>query len=159
MMALGLSLVLAGQASAQSASAGSGSAHPFVGPIIGLFPDSSGVFGNTTSNPGVVTPSNSFFDPSLGTNGQACVTCHQPDQGFSVTTPFIDTQFDRSHGLDPLFRANDTATRPDADLSTTRRRRQAFELALQLGVFRIGKTLPASAEFTVDSQNTSRFGP
>ena len=162
MMALGLSLVLAGQAAAQSASAasaGSGSAHPFVGPIIGLFPDSSGVFGNTTSNPGVVTPSNSFFDPSLGTNGQACVTCHQPDQGFSVTTPFIDTQFDRSQGLDPLFRANDTATRPDADLSTTGRRRQAFELALQLGVFRIGKTSPASAEFTVDSQNTSRFGP
>src|SRR5262249_44215683 len=62
--------------------------------------------------------SNAFFAPGLGTNGQACVTCHQPDQGFTITVPFIRDAFEASSGLDPLFRANDTADRPDADLST-----------------------------------------
>src|SRR4051794_9295899 len=131
MLVVGATLIFAGQASAQSVPAVQAtSQQSFVGPIVGLFPDSSGVFTNAASNPSVVNRSNAFFDPRLGTNGQACVTCHQPDQGFSVTVPFIATQFDRSRGLDPLFRANDTATRPDADLSTQARRREAFQLVV-----------------------------
>src|SRR5438876_7039691 len=27
---------------------------------------------------------NKFFDPGFGTNGQACVSCHQPSQGFTI---------------------------------------------------------------------------
>jgi len=103
--------------------------------------------------------SNAFFDPGLGTNGQACVTCHQPDQGFTITVPFIRSAFEASGGLDPLFRANDTADRPDADLSTPEDRLAAFGLFLQLGIVRIGKTLPASADFIVAAQDTPRFGP
>src|SRR5689334_15283504 len=63
------------------------------GDIFGPFPDTSGTFRNATNNASVVNPSNSFFDPHLGTNGQACVTCHQPDQGFSVIVPSIRTAF------------------------------------------------------------------
>src|SRR5262245_51129544 len=100
-----------------------------------------------------------FFDPSLGTNGQACDTCHEPDQGFTISVPFIRDAFDASSGLDPLFRANDTADRPDADLSTPDDRRTAFDLFFQLGVVRIGKTLPAVADFIVAAQDTPRFGP
>ncbi len=152
-------LILTAQASAQSTTAQEASSgFSPSGRILGTFVDSSGTFRNATNNPAVVNRSNAFFDSSLGTNGQACVTCHQPDQGFSVIVPFIDRQFDRSQGLDPLFRANDTASRPDADLSTLAKRRQAFQLALDLGVFRIGKTLPATADFSVATQNTSRFG-
>jgi cytochrome c peroxidase len=160
LLTIGATLIFVGQASAQSSPAGrSNSSQSFFGPIVGLFPDSSGVFANVSSNPGVVNRSNAFFDPSLGTNGQACVTCHQPNQGFSVTVPFIDSQFDRSDGKDPLFRANDTATQPDADLTTRAKRREAFQLALELGVFRIGKTFPnVPAEFTVQPQKTTRFG-
>jgi len=131
---------------------------PAITRIVGNFPDSSGTFRNATNNPAVVSTSNSFFDANLGTNGQACVTCHQPSQGFSVLVPFIRDQFAVSGGTDPLFRANDTATRPDADLSTLDKRRQAFQLALDLGLFRIGKTLPGTADFTVATQNTARFG-
>ena len=156
--AIAISLLLAGQAWADATVAG-GPGQTRVGRIVGTFPDSSGVFANVTQDPSVVNPSNAFFDPSLGTNGQACVTCHQPSEGFSVTVPFIDRQFDKSQGLDPLFRANDTATRPDADLSSLAKRRDAFELALDLGVFRIGKTFPLNTQFTVAAQNTPRFGP
>src|SRR5438034_10768933 len=27
---------------------------------------------------------NAFFDSTVGGNGQACVTCHQPDQGLTI---------------------------------------------------------------------------
>src|SRR5436305_14605440 len=33
---------------------------------------------------------NPFFDPSIGTNGQACVTCHQPNQALSIRVGSID---------------------------------------------------------------------
>src|SRR5262249_53774003 len=102
---------------------------------------------------------NGFFDPDLGTNGQACSTCHEPAQGFTITVPFIHDAFEAWTGSDRLFGANDTADRPDADLSTPDDRRAAFDLFLQLGVVRIGKTLPAVADFTVAAQDTPRFGP
>jgi len=127
--------------------------------ISGPFLDSSGFFSNATSNPGIVNGNNSFFDPRLGTNGQACATCHLPNQGFSVRPEFIRLQFAISQGRDPLFSANDSADRPDADLSSAAARRRAFRLVQDLGVFRIGKTLPASAEFSIVPQNTAQFGP
>jgi cytochrome c peroxidase len=127
--------------------------------IFGPFLDRSGFFRNATNNPAIVNRNSSFFDPGLGTNGQACVTCHLPNQGFSVTPEFIRLQFAISQGRDPLFRANDTADRPDADLSSFQARQKAFQLVRDLGVVRIGKTLPANLEFTITPQNTPRFGP
>ena len=120
--------------------------------------DSSGSVESATADRSL-DASNRFFDPALGTNEQTCATCHEPGQGFSISVPFVQHAFDASDGMDPLFRANDTADRPDADLSTPEGRRAAFGLFLQLGVVRIGKTLPAQADFTVDAQNTPQFGP
>jgi len=120
--------------------------------------DSSGSVESATADRSL-DASNRFFDPALGTNGQTCATCHEPGQGFTISVPFVQHAFDASDGMDPLFRANDTADRPDADLSTPESRRAAFGLLLQLGVVRIGKTLPATADFTVEAQNTPRFGP
>jgi cytochrome c peroxidase len=122
------------------------------------FRDPSGALQSATADPSLDGGS-PFFDPTLGTNGQACSTCHEPGQGFTITLPFIRDAFETSSGLDPLFRANDTADRPDADPSTLEDRRAAFDLFLQLGVVRIGKTLPAGADFTVAAQDTPRFGP
>jgi len=129
------------------------------GNIFGPFLDRSGFFRNATNNPAIVNRNSSFFDPALGTNGQACVTCHLPNQGFSVTPEFIRLQFAISQGRDPLFRANDTADRPDADLSNFQARQKAFQLVRDLGVVRIGKTLPTTAQFSIAPQNTARFGP
>src|SRR5579871_1954293 len=55
---------------------------------------------------------NKFFDPGLGTNGQACVTCHQPADGFDIHVSSIQKAFSATGGTDPLFRCNDTADNP-----------------------------------------------
>src|SRR5262249_40559469 len=113
---------------------------------------------------------NTFFKTSFGTNGQSCATCHQPRDGFTIHVACapdlpnclsINSAFDATHGLDPLFRLNDTANRPDADVSTEDSRRQAYSLTLALGVTRIEKgfSVPAAAEFVVAPQNTDKFGP
>jgi cytochrome c peroxidase len=107
-----------------------------------------------------LTARNRFFDPRLGTNGQSCATCHEPDQAFSITLPFIREKFETTGGTHPLFRANDTADRPDADVSTVEARRQAFRLKLEHGLTRIARPVgPATRDFEIEAQNTVRFGP
>ncbi len=102
---------------------------------------------------------NAFFDPAVGTNGQACVTCHQPAQGFTIHVAATREAFEDTDGLDPLFRPNDTADRPDALVSTLHARKDAYKLFLDLGVVRIGKTFKSPSDFTVEAQDTAQFGP
>jgi cytochrome c peroxidase len=112
---------------------------------------------------------NAFFESSLGTNGQACVTCHQANQGISLNVANINNAFVASLGRDPLFRLSDTADRADADISTLQARRKAYRLFLDLGVVRIGKTFKGNSDpdnpgatqsdFRVEHQNTPEFGP
>jgi cytochrome c peroxidase len=126
-----------------------------------LFPpfrDDSGLVQSATADI-TITGKNKFFDPGLGTNGQACSTCHQPFQGFTLSVDEIQDAFAATDGLDPIFRPNDTADRPDADVSTPAARTVAYRTVLALGVTRIAKTLPAGANFTVAPQDTPRFGP
>jgi len=101
--------------------------------------------------------SNAMFAEDLGKNGQACYDCHQPRQGFTIQVPFIQSTFDDSQGLDSIFALNDTASRPNADISTIDKRRTAFSLFLNLGIVRIGKS-QAAGDFTVAPQNTTDFG-
>jgi len=127
---------------------------PSPGQIFRVFPDDSGLIRSATALRSL-NGHNKFFDPGLGTNGQACVTCHQPGDGFTIHVESIDDAFTASNGQDPLFRTNDTADRPDADPSAP----DAFALFLESGIIRIGKTIPATADFTVEPQETPRFGP
>jgi hypothetical protein len=113
------------------------------------FPTERGAV-RTLSTRGPVEPSHPFFQ-SLGTNGRACVTCHLPSDGWSVTPATARALFDQSQGLDPLFRTNDGSTSPDADVSTVAARRTAYALLLSRGLIRIGMTPPANAEFVVDA--------
>src|SRR6476620_3222446 len=57
-----------------------------------------GTNGSTNGNP--------FFDP-LGTNGRTCATCHRPAQGWTITPVELRDRFDRTEGMDPIFRRND----------------------------------------------------
>jgi cytochrome c peroxidase len=128
------------------------------GNLFGPFVDETGFFSNATTDRTIVNDNNPFFT-RRGANGQACVTCHQPSQGFSLVEPFIDFKFLVTQGRDPLFSLNDTADRPDAPVATLSQRRRAFALFLDLGVARIGKSIPATRDFDIVSQNTPRFGP
>src|SRR5262249_55632233 len=84
---------------------------------------------------------------SLGTNGRRCSSCHQADQGWTITPAGVQAVFDSTQGLDPIFRTNDGSNSPNADVSTLAARRTAYSMLLTKGLIRIGLPIPANAEF------------
>lgn len=109
------------------------------------YPNSTGKSQSFSTN-GALDTRNPFFQ-SLGSNGRSCFTCHQPDQGWTVTPQKIQQRFNATGGLDPIFRTNDGSVSPLADISTLKARRQAFAMLLSKGLVRIGLPIPANAEF------------
>jgi cytochrome c peroxidase len=105
-----------------------------------------------TSETVAVTPrfdtTNAFFQ-SLGTNDRACITCHQPGDGWSVTPTSLRRRFQDSDGFDPIFRLNDGANCPIADVSTLDGRQDAYGLLLTKGLIRVALPIPAGAEFSL----------
>lgn len=102
----------------------------------------------TFSTAGPVDTGNPFFQ-SLGTNGRACVTCHVPATGWTVSPAEIQERFKNTDGLDPIFRTNDGSNSPLADVSTLEARRSAYSMLLSKGLIRVGIGIPAGAEFTL----------
>src|SRR5262245_56630041 len=62
------------------------------------FPNSAGTL-STYSTAGSIDLTGPFFQ-SLGTNGRACATCHQPGDGMSVSAAHIQERFVETDGLD-----------------------------------------------------------
>src|SRR3954468_11041404 len=91
---------------------------------------------------------NPFFE-ALGSNGRSCATCHRPAQGWSVTPDELRARFERTDGLDPIFRTNDGSNCEGADVSTVKSRRRAFSLLLTKGLIRVALDVPAGAEFEI----------
>lgn len=110
-----------------------------------LFSNSAGSVA-TYSTQGKIDKNNLFFQ-SLGTNGRSCVTCHQPENGWSVTPNDIQKRFNATSGKDALFRINDGSNSINANVSTLSARRNAYSLLLKKGVFRIERNLPKEVEF------------
>lgn len=88
-----------------------------------------------------------LFVRSIGTNGRACVSCHVASQGWTITPAGVSDRFERTRGLDPIFRSNDGANSPAADVSTLEARRSAFTMLVTKGLIRVGIGIPANAEF------------
>jgi cytochrome c peroxidase len=95
-----------------------------------------------------VTTNNAFFQ-SLGTNGRSCVTCHDPQAGWSVTPRGVNARFQATQGADPLFRLIDGATCSTASVATATTQLRAYSLLLGKGLFRIALPVPANAQFSV----------
>lgn len=112
------------------------------------FSDSAGEF-RTVNVKGEFDLENPFFQ-ELGTNGRSCVTCHRPEEGWSVTPEGIRRRFERSKGLDPIFRTNDGSNCEDADVSSLHKRRRAFTMLIDRGLIRVALTVPDDAEFVVE---------
>ena len=91
-----------------------------------LTPDPSGLLSTVSTHGAALGRSNPFFR-SLGTNGRACVTCHAPSQAWSISPPEVRRRYEESNGTDPLFRTNDGAIAPTADVSTRSARREAYQ--------------------------------
>ncbi|MBV8361520.1 MAG: hypothetical protein JO189_26840 [Deltaproteobacteria bacterium] len=105
--------------------------------------DSSGVVETYNLGAPTNTKENPFFQ-SLGTNGRACATCHEPRSGWGVSTASIRQRFYASHGTDPIFRVVDGATCDTDDVSSFEARRKAYKLLLSKGLIRIFLPLPAT---------------
>jgi cytochrome c peroxidase len=100
----------------------------------------------TYSTAGFIDTANPFFQ-NLGTNGRSCASCHQQDEGWTVTPNGIQKRFQESQGTDPIFRLNDGANSPLADVSTLEARRKAYSMLLSKGLIRVGIGIPENAEF------------
>lgn len=99
---------------------------------------------------GTVDFGNPFF-ASLGTNGRACVTCHQPDAAWTITPANLEARFERTRGLDPVFSSNDGSNCESAAASSMDDRRAASSLLLTRGLIRVGLDVPPGADFVVES--------
>jgi cytochrome c peroxidase len=116
------------------------------------FQNPSGESATFTSN-GVVDLGNPFFQ-ELGTNGRSCGSCHQADQGWTVSASKVQARFDATSGMDPIFRTNDGSTCDHGiDTSTLAGRARAYRLLTSRGLIRIAINFPAGAEFDVVSVN------
>lgn len=112
-----------------------------------VMPDGTGSF-QTFSTTGSVDDTNPFFQ-SLGTNGRACVTCHRPEDAWSIQPAHLRARFDATtpRGTDPIFRTNDGSNSPLADTRTVAARKAAYSMLLTKGLIRVGLPIPPTAEF------------
>jgi hypothetical protein len=105
-----------------------------------------------TYQPGgaTVTADNAFFQ-NLGTNGRTCFTCHQPQNGWTISAASVQARFAASAGTEPLFRLVDGAACPTNNISSLQQRQQAYQLLTGKGLIRIGISLPPN-QFTQNLQ-------
>jgi cytochrome c peroxidase len=134
-----------------SASVPPGIFPPVLGQTFNSF-DPTGVVETYNLAAPTVTKHNPFFQ-SLGTNGRACVTCHEPRSAWGVSAASIQERFFRSGGTDPIFRIVDGATCPSDPVSTFSDKLKAYNLLLTKGLIRIFLPLPATRDFEITSVN------
>jgi hypothetical protein len=86
------------------------------------------------------TQGHPFFTP-LGTNGRACVTCHQPSNGMGLSVETIRRRWEETSGADPLFAAVDGSNCPNLPQAE----RASHSLLLDRGLFRVFLPWPPRA--------------
>jgi cytochrome c peroxidase len=114
--------------------------------------DPSGLIATFQPGGPAVTSQNAFF-ANLGTNGRTCFSCHQPQNGWTVSAASVQARFYASFGTDPIFRLVDGATCPSDDVSSIEAKHQAYGLLLSKGLIRIGLPVPVTAQFRIASVN------
>jgi hypothetical protein len=103
---------------------------------------------------GALDTENHAFFTSIGANGRACVTCHQPANGMSVSLYAIQQRWQATGGADPLFAAIDGSNCPSLPQQDV----DSHSLLLKRGLFRIFRAWPPHApdgsvitpEFTIE---------
>ena len=78
-----------------------------------------------------------FFEP-IGTNGRACVTCHQPADSMGLSLTSIRQQWELTQGNDPLFDLIDGANCPNLPRGEV----SSHSLLLNRGLIRVGLPWP-----------------
>src|SRR5215510_3268894 len=96
------------------------------------FGDPSGQLRLQNKSGEVATKDHPFFTP-LGSNGRACVTCHQPSSAMSLSVELIRLRWADTNGKDSLFAAVDGSNCPDL----AQEKEESHSLLLERGLFRI----------------------
>lgn len=108
---------------------------------------------------GDIDRTNPFFQ-TLGTNGRTCETCHQLDQGTTITPARISSLFNQTAGADPLFDNFDGTNCFGATFATPAEQLAGTTMLRQRGLIRItvndgpipidgAINIPADAEFRI----------
>jgi hypothetical protein len=116
-------------------------------------PDAHGAVGVLLADGPVDTAHHPFFSP-VGTNGRACITCHQPAGGMSVSVDMLRARWEATGGADPIFAAIDGSNNP----SLPQQDPASHSLLLNRGLFRVGLPWPpapvagepVTPEFTIE---------
>jgi len=106
-------------------------------PAWSTFENPSGTLGVLNAEGPIQTRDQPFFQP-LGTNGRACVTCHQPADSMSLSVRSILSRWKLSGAKDPLFAPVDGANCPNLPME----KRSSHSLLLSKGLFRIALPWP-----------------
>ena len=122
-------------------------------PEFDAFDSVEGTVGVLNASGPVTTEGNPFFTP-LGTNGRACVNCHQPTYGMSVSTSGLMERWRMTDGKDPVFAAFDGSDCPGLPQD----QEKSHSLLLKRGLFRIPLSWPPKnadgsrkpVEFTIE---------
>ena len=101
------------------------------------YPNPAGHLGVLNGDGAVETAGHPFFEP-LGSNGRACVSCHQPADGMSLSLRSIQERWNETNGTDPIFAMVDGANCPNLPAGDP----ASHSLLLQRGLFRIGLAWP-----------------
>ena len=92
--------------------------------------DESGVTETLLTNGPLDTKGHPFFT-AIGPNGRACVTCHQPADGMSLSVKTIQERWKETDGKDPLFAAYDGSNCPNLRQDE----KKSHSLLLERGAF------------------------
>jgi cytochrome c peroxidase len=106
-------------------------------PAYAWFKNPAGATALRNADGPVDTAGHPFF-VAQGRNGRACVTCHQPADGMSVSLATIETRWTTTGGRDPLFAPIDGANCPDRPTQV----RASHSLLLEKGLFRVALPWP-----------------
>ena len=86
------------------------------------FPDNTGWISTYQPGGATKTSDNGFFSSDITTNGRTCFTCHQPQNGWSISPPAIRILAESfaTHDLSALFQPIDAANCPNSPGATDR---------------------------------------
>src|SRR5690606_627922 len=96
-----------------------------------------GRLGIVNANGPIETAGHPFFEP-LGTNGRACVSCHQPADGMSLSVATIRQIWEATNGTDPIFAPVDGMNCPNLPPGDP----ASHSLLLERGLFRLALPWP-----------------
>ena len=96
------------------------------------YADATGLVAILNTGGAFQTAQHPFFKPA-GSNGRACVTCHQPANGMGVSVDALRQRWEQKHEHDPVFAAIDGSNCP----TLPQNERSSHSLLLDRGLFRI----------------------